>query len=120
LSPEEIANLKGSYDLDRILKILKENGALLSGEENTWEKIKLYRAGGCEQCGGEGYKGRLGIFEVLEIDDNIKKMISQKNLEEEIEKTAKENGMLTMLEDGFLKAARGFTSLEEVFRVTKE
>jgi type IV pilus assembly protein PilB len=120
LSPEEVTNLKGSYDLDRISKILKENGALSSGEENTWEKIKLYRAGGCEQCGGEGYKGRLGIFEVLEIDDNIKKMISQKNLEEEIEKTAKENGMLTMLEDGFLKAVRGFTSLEEVFRVTKE
>ena len=84
-----------------------------------WNKIKLYRPNGCKQCTG-GYRGRIGIFEVLEVGEEIKKMVSQRASAEEIEKKAREEGMLTMVEDGFVKVIQGATSVEEILRVTKE
>jgi type II secretory ATPase GspE/PulE/Tfp pilus assembly ATPase PilB-like protein len=57
---------------------------------------------------------------VLEIDDDIRKMISQKASSDELDKIAREKGMISMIEDGFIKAAQGTTSLEEILRVTKE
>jgi len=98
-----------------IFEILK--GKLTA--KSNWEDIKLYKAAGCEQCTG-GYHGRIGIYEVLEVDDDIQKMISQKSPAEEIENKAREKGMTTMVEDGFAKAVQGITSLEEILRVTKE
>ena len=71
-------------------------------------------------CNDEGYKGRLGIYEVLENSEEIEKLITQAASAETIEKKAIELGMLTMVEDGFVKAAQGVTSIEEVLRVTKE
>jgi type II secretory ATPase GspE/PulE/Tfp pilus assembly ATPase PilB-like protein len=80
----------------------------------------LYEAVGCDQCGGEGYHGRIGIFEVLEVDEDVKKLIAQKASSENIENKAREKGMATMLEDGIYKVIQGLTSLEEVLRVTRE
>lgn len=82
--------------------------------------MTFYKPGGCDQCGNEGYHGRVGIFEVLEADEDLGKMISQKATSDEIEGKAREKGMLVMAEDGFIKAIQGITSLEEVIRVTKE
>lgn len=122
----DIKNLQGSYDMDRIFQVIANEGSLTekprSGgkEKDYWNNIKFYKSTGCERCNKEGYKGRMGIYEVLEADDDIKKMISQKATSEEIEKIAKEKGMLTMVEDGFAKAAQGLTSIEEILRVTRE
>jgi general secretion pathway protein E len=68
----------------------------------------------------EGYRGRNGIYEVLEIDEEIRKMISQRASAHDIETKARESGMLTMIEDGFAKCIQGITSVEEILRVTKE
>ena len=122
LSEKELSNLKNNYNMDEILDILKKNSSE-SGvikKEDTWETIKFYKPVGCGQCNSEGYHGRNGIFEVLEVDDNIKKMISQNSSADEINQKAKENGMLSMIEDGFQKAILGITSIEEILRVTKE
>lgn len=81
---------------------------------------KFYKGKGCERCGGEGYKGRLGIYETLEMTSAIQKMVGDNSTADEIEKKAKEEGMITMLEDGVIKALRGVTTIEEVLRVTKE
>ena len=70
--------------------------------------------------GNEGYKGRMGIYEVLEISEGVKKKISKNVISSEIEKQAIEEGMSTMIVDGFIKAINGQTSLEEILRVTKE
>jgi len=121
ISEKELKFFKEVYNMDEILETLKKN-EILAGKiksNDSWEKIKLYKSKGCDQC-TEGYKGRLGIYEVLEVDDDIKKMIAQKATSEEIEKAARAKGMLTMVEDGFLKAVQGITSLEEIMRVTKE
>jgi type IV pilus assembly protein PilB len=86
------------------------------------EKIvqEFYRGKGCEKCNQSGYRGRLSINEVLVADDEIRDAILRKCSSSEIKKIAVKNGMTTMLEDGFEKAKRGETSIEEVFRVIRE
>jgi type II secretory ATPase GspE/PulE/Tfp pilus assembly ATPase PilB-like protein len=122
LTDKEIKTLKNSVDLDDILAYLKENKELnksiKSGDD--WSDIKFYKPKGCEQCGGEGYRGRVGIFEVLDVDTDIGKMIVESASTEAIEKKSREKGMVTMAEDGFFKVVQGTTSIEEVLRVTKE
>ncbi len=68
----------------------------------------------------EGYRGRIGIYEVFEMTSDIRRLVMESATSEMLEKAAKETGMLTMVEDGFLKAVLGLTSLEEILRVTKE
>jgi type IV pilus assembly protein PilB len=73
---------------------------------------------GCAQCGQTGYKGRIAIHEVLEINDEVRELISNRGSELAIRKAAKRAGMRPLFEDGLEKAARGLTTLEEVLRVT--
>lgn len=82
----------------------------------------LYKPGaGCNICGGsDGYQGRLGVHEVLEVTDEIAKMIVSRATSEDIQSSAVSDGMLTMQQDGFVKALSGLTTIEEVLRVTRE
>lgn len=81
----------------------------------------LYKAGpGCAECGTSGYQGRLGIHEVLEVSEPIQKMIVTHATSEEIQQQSTKEGMLTMQQDGFVKALHGVTTVEEVLRVTRE
>jgi type II secretory ATPase GspE/PulE/Tfp pilus assembly ATPase PilB-like protein len=126
ISDADMKNLEGNYNMARIAEvvardgIVKEKPASGAKGKSSWNSIKFYKAGGCEQCNKEGYRGRMGIYEVLEVDEDIKKMIARKATSEEIENISKEKGMLTMVEDGFVKAAQGATSIEEILRVTRE
>jgi type IV pilus assembly protein PilB len=81
----------------------------------------LYKQGpGCETCGGIGYQGRMGIYEVLEVDEAISKMITGRATADDIQVAAVRAGMLTMQQDGFVKALMGKTTIEEILRVTRE
>jgi hypothetical protein len=81
----------------------------------------LYKPGpGCETCGGVGYQGRMGIYEVLEVDEQISKMIVGRGRLDDIQMAAVRAGMLTMQQDGFVKALMGKTTIEEILRVTRE
>jgi type II secretory ATPase GspE/PulE/Tfp pilus assembly ATPase PilB-like protein len=82
--------------------------------------LTLYKSTGCKKCNNTGYVGRVGIYEVLEMSDNIGEMIVGHSSTEEIEKAAIENGMITMAQDGFIKSLMGITTVEEVLRVTRE
>lgn len=77
-------------------------------------------SGGCDECGGQGYQGRMGIYEILEVNESIQKLITTHATSEEIQLAAVRDGMLTMQQDGFLKALQGITTVEEILRVTKE
>ncbi|MCX6763550.1 MAG: GspE/PulE family protein, partial [Candidatus Moranbacteria bacterium] len=112
--------LEASYNMEFLLEVIKQRAGMKIDAGAGWKDITLYRPVGCEQCSKTGYHGRIGIFEVLEMNDEIGKMITQKATAEEIENKAREHGMTTMMEDGFIKAAQGATSIEEVVRVTKE
>ena len=122
LTSADLNTLNDNYAMDDILEAIKKSSILKDKlkEKDDWQDMKFFKKAGCEQCNNEGYHGRLGIFEVLEITEEIGKMITQKNTSEEIERQAKSKGMLTMIEDGFIKIIRGLTSIEEIMRVTKD
>ena len=82
--------------------------------------IPLYRGRGCEQCASTGYYGRFGIFELLLVDDEIRRLILQNADANQLREVARKNGMRTLLEDGSEKIKAGTTTLSEVLRVTQE
>lgn len=84
------------------------------------EKITLSRGKGCPECSDTGYFGRIGIFEVLPVTEKIARQIIEHAAAIDIEKTAVSEGMITMKQDGYLKALEGATSLEEVLRVAQD
>jgi len=82
--------------------------------------IKFFAAVGCDECGSSGYRGRLGIREVLEVNDTIRKLIMSRASAQEIKAAAVKGGMTTMLEDALAHAAQGMTTIEEILRVVHE
>lgn len=79
----------------------------------------LYKGAGCEQCDHTGYYGRIGIFEVLSMSAKINQLIIQHASAGEIERQARNEGMITMRQDGLLKAVSGLTTIEEILRLTQ-
>jgi type II secretory ATPase GspE/PulE/Tfp pilus assembly ATPase PilB-like protein len=73
---------------------------------------------GCEKCRGGGYKGRAGIFEIFQIDDEVRHMVNENLTSSQLRRRARELGMRTMREDGIRKVLTGMTSAEEVLHVT--
>ncbi len=117
LTKAERDDLATHANLDFVLETLKEEKVIK--ENATWNDVTFYRPkekGETE----DGYKGRIGIHEVLEISPTIKEMVLSHKTSDDIEAQARKEGMLTMLEDGIYKAAKGLTSVEEVLRVINE
>ncbi len=88
--------------------------------ENPDELIRLYKGKGCDLCHQTGYAGRIGVFEVMVIDDAIREAITDRRDASAIRDIAVSQGMTTMIQDGLEKAKQGLTTFEEVLRVTKE
>jgi type IV pilus assembly protein PilB len=82
------------------------------------DQIKFYKGKGCASCNNTGYKGRVGIYEALEVDDDIRRLIVKKAPYEEIMALVTKKGMITLRQDALMKAAQGLTSLSEVIRVS--
>jgi len=83
------------------------------------KEIRIYKGLGCKICHNTGYTGRIGIFEVLDVSKEIKKLILARSDSDVITREAVEEGMSTMLDDGLEKVRKSITTLEEVLRVTK-
>jgi type IV pilus assembly protein PilB len=94
-------------DLTKSLKLLHDGN------------IKLYKGKGCDKCANTGYKGRIGIFEVLEVSDKVAHLTLENSPASKIEAVAIEEGMITLIQDGYLRVIEGATTLEEVMRVAK-
>jgi type IV pilus assembly protein PilB len=111
LTPEQLETVK---------KILAEVPAA-SGEKvaapETW---KFYKGKGCPACNNSGYKGRVGIYELLLMSEEIRAAMSESLSEYQVRQLAKQQGMVTMQQDGMLKALDGTTSVDEVLRVAGE
>ncbi|MFQ5561042.1 MAG: GspE/PulE family protein [Nitrospinota bacterium] len=103
--PEEI-----SPETMRKLEIVPDSASL----------AHLWKGEGCEKCNHTGYKGRSGIFELLVVNEEIKKLINSRASSGVIKAKAREMGMKTLREDGWDKIVKGVTSTEEVLRVTVE
>lgn len=83
------------------------------------EEVELFKANptGCPFCNSAGYRGRVGVYEVLVVDEEVERLVVDMATAREIGKLARENGMMTLREDGFAKVKQGITSIEEVLRV---
>jgi type IV pilus assembly protein PilB len=80
--------------------------------------VKIYKGRGCSTCNNTGYKGRTGLYEVMEVDDEIRELILIGASAVELKKKAIERGMLTLRRSGLIKVKDGMTTLEEVARET--
>ncbi|MEE8525147.1 MAG: type II secretion system protein GspE, partial [Thermoanaerobaculia bacterium] len=87
-------------------------------KEREARTIKLFKGRGCEQCSDTGYKGRTGLYEVMEIGDEIRELILSGASSIELREKAVENGMITLRMSGLQKIRDGLTSIEEVVRET--
>ncbi|MBI4079413.1 MAG: Flp pilus assembly complex ATPase component TadA [Candidatus Levybacteria bacterium] len=113
------SNCKGSYIPPKpLVDEMRSNlGKLFTLGET---EVKLYRGKGCLECGSSGYLGRVGIFEVLTVSMTVAQMILEKANSAMIAKQAIAEGMITMKQDGYLKALSGVTTIEEILRVAQE
>jgi general secretion pathway protein E len=94
-----------------------ESGTRIAPDGNT---VVCYAGRGCEQCFGSGYSGRVGIFELMELGDEIRQLIMKNADAASITNVARRNGMRNLREDGWLKVMNGVTTADEVMRVTQE
>lgn len=122
-APEEIEE-----DLRRVLESIKSSDVIMHKDKEIADSvaklgkgtIKLYKGKGCDKCSNSGYRGRIGIFEVLDMNDEIAHLILERAPDSKIAEVAIKNGMLTLAQDGYLRVIEGQTTLEEVMRVAKE
>jgi type IV pilus assembly protein PilB len=86
--------------------------------EEMWDQIDvLFRPTGCSRCGKTGFRGRMGLYEVMPMSEQIERMTAERRSSEDIRRLSIEDGMTTLRTDGLLKARAGETSLDEIFRV---
>jgi len=119
LDKQTVDELKQQLDLENIMRKLEEKKVIVNAKQGI-EALLFYRGKGCKQCSNSGYKGRLGIYEVLEVTEEMSELILKKVSPAELKKQAEKQNMLTIVEDGFIKAKNGITTIEEIMRVTKE
>ena len=117
LTKSEIEEMSKDINLEELLLVLKKEKIV--PQNAKWEAIDFYKPKPNKEC-PEGYKDRIGIREALEVTETIKEMIVKRATSDQIEAQARKEGMLTMLEDGFVKAIQGLTTLEEILRITQE
>lgn len=111
-------DLQQEFDTDAIFAVLQREGIVVEGA--TWQDVEFNAPVGCKKC-REGYKGRLGIYEVLEITPVIQEAFTSETTADELsEKARQDQEMVSLVEDGFIKLVEGITSLEEIMRVARD
>ncbi len=115
---------KKSYRLTeeeiKVINSYEKLSAIFKSKNKNLRNIRLYKGSGCKVCNNTGYTGRIGVFEVLEMDDEIKELVLKNASSDEITELAHKQGMTIMLEDATNKMFGGITTLQEVLRVTAE
>ena len=117
LSSQQLETLSKEVDLNRVASFLAKEK--ITGKISDWSKVPFYKPSLNKNC-PEGYKGRVGAHEILRVSEGIRNLIMSNATSDDIEKQAKKEGMITMLEDGVVKCVQGVTTIEEILRVTSE
>jgi general secretion pathway protein E len=106
----------------RLVRVICQHCKVSAGNAITpeGETIETFRGAGCEQCSGSGYTGRVGIFELMDLNDEIRKRIMSNEDASQITAAARRNGMRNLREDGWMKVQDGLTTVQELMRVTQE
>ena len=117
LSARTIEDLRARPDFEETVAVLRAEGILGSGAD-PFAGLRLYRGRGCAQCSGTGYRRRLALFELLEVNDDMRALIRERRDAATLREAAVARGMKSMFQDGLAKVLLGETTLEEVYRVT--
>ena len=106
----------------RLVRVICRNCRVSDGRAISpdGENIEVFRGAGCDTCSGSGFQGRMGIFELMELSEDIRKLIMSNADASQITLAARRNGMRNLREDGWLKVYNGVTTVAEVMRVTQE
>lgn len=120
LEKNAIVELEKAFDTEKLIPLFKDQDIPLKTEEKNLTSMIFYRGEGCVRCGNSGYKGRMGIYEVLDVDKELANKINARATADEIKTHAVKQGMITMLQDGLMKAKKGITTIEEVLRVSRD
>lgn len=118
LNKQNVEELAQELDLKSVIKTLEREKVIPTNQ--NLETLTFYRGKGCRQCNNEGYRGRIGIYETFEITEKVSDLILRRASDTELKKEALNQNMLTMLEDGFIKALKGVTTVEEILRAARE
>ncbi len=119
LDAEQVQELEKQLDVESILDTMEKEKTIISAKKGL-KSLLFYRGKGCKRCNNSGYKGRIGIYEILENNEAVSSLMLKNASAHDIKKQSLLDGMITMVDDGFIKAKNGITTLEEVMRVTKE
>jgi len=117
LRKTDIEDIKKYVDIERVMSHLYENKIVEKSKK--FSDLDFYKPKPSDKC-PDGYSGRVGIYEVLEVTESVRKLMTSNVTTDELKRRAREEGMITMAEDGIIKAAQGITSIEEVLRVARE
>jgi type II secretory ATPase GspE/PulE/Tfp pilus assembly ATPase PilB-like protein len=106
----------------RLVRVICKRCKVSAGMETSpfGERMETFRGAGCEHCGQTGYTSRVGIFELMEMNEELRSLIMANADASRITEAARRNGMHSLREDGWMKVASGVTTSEEVMRVTQE
>jgi type II secretory ATPase GspE/PulE/Tfp pilus assembly ATPase PilB-like protein len=118
IPPDErvLGMLRRRADFAHTTTVLQQRGALGSGED-PWSAVRFFQGSGCPQCNSSGFRGRVGVFELYEVDADARALIMERASATALRAAALTNGMTTMFQDGLAKALLGDTTVDEVFRV---
>ena len=116
---DDIKKVLGNLLTDKHIQLSdqEEKDLEIIGGKN---KLKLYRGKGCDKCSDSGYKGRIAIFEVMSMSEKIGRLVLERSPAGKIEEQAVEEGMIRLLQDGYLKVVEGITTMEEILRVARD
>lgn len=119
LDEAAMESLSKQFHMDKLLPVLiKEE--IAPDKTKSIKDLKFYKGQGCDKCGHTGYRGRLGIHEILEVTQTVAQLIMEHKSASEIQDQGEKEGMVLMWMDGFIKAIKGITTIEEIIRVSKE
>lgn len=111
--------LAKEFNLDKLVETINRED-ILGKKIKKFSDMEFFKGKGCDKCGNTGYKGRIGIHEILEVTPEIQELIVKRATSLDIQDEAETQGMILMWQDGFIKATLGQTTIEEILRVTKE
>ena len=119
LQKEDLLQIERQFQFKNILQNLEKHNEI-SSKDVPMDELNFFRGKGCVKCKNTGYKGRIGIYEIMEVNDNIAQLITKNSSRLELYEEALKNNLIAIPQDGFIKAKRGLTTIEEILRVTKE
>jgi type II secretory ATPase GspE/PulE/Tfp pilus assembly ATPase PilB-like protein len=119
LAKATIDEISKQYNLNQILDGFAKLREFVP-DENGLAQLNFFRGAGCHKCFDTGYKGRIGIYEIFEMTPAASQIVLHASGKAELFTQAIKDGMITMVQDAFIKAKRGITTIEEILRVTKD